>query len=572
MPAPATDPAMAQALEAWRQRLAAAGVAVRAVACAGGTPEWTQPFADPALHAAWDGLVARVDAVNPVALGKREGGGAAAELLLASRISLPDGQPGVVGVAIAPPHHERLVPLVLLSLGGLQLALSSASLVHNQRAARLLEVLGHVASQDRARSAAQEWINRSAAWVRAEVPALASGFTLALFEVRSSVPRWWVAADTAWAETASPVIHEAAELAAEAVVEARDVATAAGWACPVLAEGLPVAVLVARCTGPGGGPVPVQAQELLRANLGLAEPLLRHWRLGDRSLPRHALDVLGLSWRRITGPGHLVWKAGAGAVLLAAVALLLVPVADRVTAATVIEGRLRQVVTAPFQGFVAQVLVRPGEPVRAGQLLARLDDRDLLLEQARYRSERDQAAGKLRQAMAERDPAALALAGAELRQAESQLALVEARLARAALLAPIDGLLVTGDWAQQVGSPVEAGKEMFEVAAADGYRVVLHVADADIARVRVGQSGVLRLAGQPQVVHRFTLARVTATASVQEGVNGFRVEAAWVGATPALSPGMQGVGKVTVGESNLLTIWTRSSIDWLRLKLWSWWW
>jgi hypothetical protein len=34
---------------------------------------------------------------------------------------------------------------------------------------------------------------------------------------------------------------------------------------------------------------------------------------------------------------------------------------------------------------------------------------------------------------------------------------------------------------------------------------------------------------------------------------------------------MQGVGKIVVGESNLLTVWTRPSIDWLRLKLWSWW-
>jgi len=35
---------------------------------------------------------------------------------------------------------------------------------------------------------------------------------------------------------------------------------------------------------------------------------------------------------------------------------------------------------------------------------------------------------------------------------------------------------------------------------------------------------------------------------------------------------MQGVGKITVGQANLLTVWTRSLVDWLRLKLWSWWW
>jgi multidrug resistance efflux pump len=247
-------------------------------------------------------------------------------------------------------------------------------------------------------------------------------------------------------------------------------------------------------------------------------------------------------------------------------------VPDRVTANLVIEGRVRQVVTAPFDGFIAQALVRPGARVTRGQLLARLDDRELKLEQEKVRSERDQAAGKLRQAMAERDAPAVALASAEVQQTEAQLALVEAKLDRAALVAPMDGLVVTGDWVQQIGGPVETGKEMFEIAATEAYRVVLHVADRDIARVRRGQLGALRLTGQPQQSYAFKVSTVTATASVQDGTNGFRVEAEWMGEAPALSPGMQGVGKVTVGESNLLTVWTRPSIDWLRLKLWSWWW
>lgn len=58
---------------------------------------------------------------------------------------------------------------------------------------------------------------------------------------------------------------------------------------------------------------------------------------------------------------------------------------------------------------------------------------------------------------------------------------------------------------------------------------------------------------------------------MQDSVNGFRVEAGWVGQAPPLSPGMQGIGKIEVGRANLLTIWTRSSVNWLRLKLWSWW-
>ncbi len=560
---------LAAAVAAWRQRLNACGVACRAAAFHGADPRWTLAFpeAERNLQEAWANLRKRVSAENPVALGKA-GSDAGAELLMATSVPLPGGQHGIVGVTLAPPHNERTVQQVLLSLGWLQLALSAASLAHNQHAARLLELMGHVGAQSGPRAAAQEWINRTAAWARAENPGVGDGLGLVLFDVRGDTPHWWVAADTAWAETGSPAVQEAGEVAQRALVETQERQQGGWWALPLLDAGEPAAVLVAR--NDAGWPDELLA--LLRASAGLAEPLLRHWRESRRSLPRHLLQSLQQGWRKLFGPGHLTWKVGGAATLASLAVLLLLPVADRVTAATVIEGRTRQLVTAPQEGFIAEVGVRPGELVRRGQLLARLDDRDLRLEQQRFRSEREQAAGKLRQAMAERDPSALALAATELQSADAQLALAEARLARTALLAPMDGLVVSGDWVQHIGGPVEAGKEMFEIAATDGYRVVLHVLDADIARVKPGQPGVLRLTGQPQTGHAFAVSRVTATASVQDGANGFRVEAEWRGPVPALSPGMQGIGKVDVGRASLLAVWTRPSIDWLRLKLWRWWW
>jgi multidrug resistance efflux pump len=356
------------------------------------------------------------------------------------------------------------------------------------------------------------------------------------------------------------------------MVEMQEIHQQPWWALPILSDGEPKAVLVVRGRDGRNTVLSPEVLAVLRASAGLGEPLLRQWREAERNLFRHAVEALRGCWRKLRGPGHLTWKVGAGALALTLCVLLLWPVTDRVTAHTVIEGRVRHVLTAPFEGFVAEVLVRPGESVTEGQLLARLDDRELKLEQRRFSSERDQAVGKVRQAMAEHDASALILAQTDVQQAEAQLAMVEAKLARAGLVAPMDGLVVTGDWVQQIGSPVEVGREMFEIAATGGYRVVLHVADRDISRIHLGQHGMLRLTGQPQTTYAFDVSRVTATAKVEEGINGFRVEAEWRGDVPPLSPGMQGVGKIEVGRSNLLTVWTRSSIDWLRLKLWSWWW
>ena len=55
-----------------------------------------------------------------------------------------------------------------------------------------------------------------------------------------------------------------------------------------------------------------------------------------------------------------------------------------------------------------------------------------------------------------------------------------------------------------------------------------------------------------------------------DGRNYFRVEALIERPTERLRPGMEGVGKVSVGERRLVWIWTRSFIDWLRLSLWTW--
>ena len=45
-----------------------------------------------------------------------------------------------------------------------------------------------------------------------------------------------------------------------------------------------------------------------------------------------------------------------------------------------------------------------------------------------------------------------------------------------------------------------------------------------------------------------------------------------VGESPALlRPGMEGVGKVEIGERRLAWIWTHKIVYWLRMFSWSWW-
>jgi multidrug resistance efflux pump len=193
-----------------------------------------------------------------------------------------------------------------------------------------------------------------------------------------------------------------------------------------------------------------------------------------------------------------------------------------------------------------------------------------MLDRVRWASEREQAERKYREALAKRDRAASRILAAQLTQAEAQLALAEEKLARTRLVAPFDGIVVSGDLSQLLGAPVEQGKVLFELAPLDAYRVILKVDERDIAYVAAGEHGELALTGLSGITLPFTVKTVTSVSTPQEGRNFFRVEAQLEQTSPALRPGMEGVGKIHSGERRLLWIWTRGFLDWARISLWTW--
>lgn len=281
-------------------------------------------------------------------------------------------------------------------------------------------------------------------------------------------------------------------------------------------------------------------------------------------------DALRHGAALLFGPRHPGLKLLVALGVAAATALALATAPYRVNSKVVVEGAVQRAIVAPFQGYIAQGLVRAGDHVRQGQPMAKLDDRELRLERVRWASEAEQMARRYRQAAASQDRAQMSVAAAQEDQARAQLALVEERLARATLTAPFDGLVVVGDLSQLLGSPVEQGKVLFEVAPLDAFRVILNVDERDVAELAPGQRGELALAGMPYERLPFTVRQLTPVSTPQDGRNFFRVEARLEGAPVRLRPGMEGVGKVDVGERKLLWAWTHSFVEWLQLSLWQW--
>jgi hypothetical protein len=321
---------------------------------------------------------------------------------------------------------------------------------------------------------------------------------------------------------------------------------------------------------PADQPFDAGSIELLESLAAVLGPVLEsHW-LAGRPVRERISAAARERVRQFLGTERYAWKVSAG---LLGTLLLFFAFATgdfRVAAKTIVEGEMQRAIVAPFEGFVARAEVRAGDTVKQGQVLAEIDDRDLRLEELRWLSEKEQHERRYREAMGGGDRAAMRIVGAQLAQAEAQLALVVDRLARTRLVAPYDGVVVSGDLSQRIGSPVQQGEAMFEVAPLDAYRVILQVDERDIAYVKAGQSGHLRLSGRPHDTIGFTVTKVMPVSTAAEGRNFFRVEASLDPSATGVGPGMEGIGKVEAGRARLVWIWTRGLVDWMRLWFWSW--
>jgi len=273
----------------------------------------------------------------------------------------------------------------------------------------------------------------------------------------------------------------------------------------------------------------------------------------------------------LTGPAHAGFKL-VSLLFVVIILFFIFAMGDfRVTANTKLEGAIQRVIVTPFDGYIKEAYVRAGDVVSKNAALVKLDDTDLVLERTRWASQKEQYRKEYRDALAKAERSKISVLKAQLRQVDAQLALVEAQLSRIRVKAPFNGIIVSGDLSQSLGSPTERGQVLFEIAPLNTYRVILEVDERDISQVIVGQPGELVLTGRSDTVITFKVTKITPVSQPKEGRNYFRVEAELEKQIDFLRPGMAGVGKVLIGERRLIWIWSRPLIDWLRLTLWTWW-
>jgi RND family efflux transporter MFP subunit len=321
---------------------------------------------------------------------------------------------------------------------------------------------------------------------------------------------------------------------------------------------------------PQGRPFLPETVELCQAVVALCSRILDAKRLNDRPLAVRVKDAAREELSRLVGPRYFGRKIAALALMAAAVFFSFATWDYRVGASATLEGSVRRVLVAPFDGYVASAALRAGDPVSAGTVLATLDDRDLRLEYYKWSSQRSQYAKQYQEAVAQRERAQSAIVQAQMQQAEAQMNLLAEQLGRTRIAAPFDGVVVSGDLNQSLGSSVKRGQVLFEISPLSAYRVVLEIDESDIANIEAGQQGRLLLTSIPGEEYPFTVTRLTPIAASRDGRSYFRVEAALSRTSDRLRPGMEGVAKVEIGERKMIWVGTHKLVDWLHLTVWSW--
>jgi membrane fusion protein (multidrug efflux system) len=210
-------------------------------------------------------------------------------------------------------------------------------------------------------------------------------------------------------------------------------------------------------------------------------------------------------------------------------------------------------VAARTEGFVQRLLVQEGDYVKAGDVLAELDDTDarLRLDELVAAHKRADATRNEAQRSAERASklfdqniisedalddakAALARARAEAEEAQARAARVREELSHVRIVAPTDGAVTR--LLAEAGEYLQRGAPVLELKRIDMIMAVCTVAEADLAQVREGASVQVEFTAFPKEPRSGLVWKIVPDAVVES--RSFPVEVLLENLDHRLKPGM----------------------------------
>jgi multidrug efflux pump subunit AcrA (membrane-fusion protein) len=302
-----------------------------------------------------------------------------------------------------------------------------------------------------------------------------------------------------------------------------DSANASVASIPLQVDDKIVAILSLRHT-PGQSFTPEQLEKVRE----LATPLIPGAMLldrADRKLVDHAKSA-AIEWI-IQQLSQDTWvrRIGFGVALASLCLVILGKQTYMLTLPCTVAPADEREISAPFEGVIEATLVRAGDTVEEGQLLARLDTRQLRLDLNKANSDYHAASIESIQGASEGDLQKLAIGRAKADAAKSLAQKIERNLQLAEVRAPCKGTILTGDLDKRIGESVPMGESLFRFAAADKWKIVIDSPEFATSLIDVGQKGNFATVARPLVPLNVEVDHLRTHAEVRDGKNVFLSEA-----------------------------------------------
>ncbi|HKF25407.1 MAG TPA: efflux RND transporter periplasmic adaptor subunit, partial [Candidatus Acidoferrum sp.] len=250
--------------------------------------------------------------------------------------------------------------------------------------------------------------------------------------------------------------------------------------------------------------------------------------------------------------------------------LAIFPLPMRLAGDAVVAPGRRAQLQPEFEGVVGKVLVREGEPVKRGQVLAEMESWDrqtaLAAAEARYQT----ALLQMNHALASNDGAEAGIQRVQADYWKAEVASARQLLDRAALRSPIDGVVATPHVDTFVGRRLQFGETLAEVVDASSAVVDVAVDEADVSLLRAGQKAAVKLNGYPTRTFRGTVTTISPKAEAQGDSRVFFARVALDNPEGLIRSGMEGRGKISAGWKMSGYVLFRRPAIWLYSRVWNW--
>ena len=284
------------------------------------------------------------------------------------------------------------------------------------------------------------------------------------------------------------------------------------------------------------------------------------------------------------GPKYWTAKLIIIACIAAACAVTFIRPMYHVRASMLIKAMEWRTLTAPYEGTIESVNIRPGQSVKKGDILAKMEtfenksrrnSAEMEAIKQGLEADRNRSAGKtaeMKAALAARD------------EALAQRDLYDYMITQAEIVAPFDGTVTRGDLFDRKGAAVKLGESLFEIVKADPKNPELieneaeiQISERDIQKVREiwknnsGKvHGKLATSSQPSDEFEFVITRIVPDAESKDGENLFKAFATIKSPAPWMHPGLAGEAEIDIEPSSIAWIYSHRLWEWLVLKKWTW--